>query len=110
MNQGTRHLTRRAFLASMAAVGAVVPIARPSTSTAAVTPLTKAIPKTGERLPVIGMGSWLTFNVGHDKSAREVRVQVLRAFFEAGGGVIDSSPMYGWSEEVIGYCLKRIPR
>lgn len=109
MKQGTRHVTRRAFLASMAALGAVVPFARPSKSTAAVTPLTKAIPKTGERLPVIGMGSWLTFSVGDDKSAREVRVQVLRAFFEAGGGTIDSSPMYGSSEEVIGYCLKRIP-
>ena len=108
MKQGTRHVTRRAFLASMAALGAVVPFARPSTSTAAVTPLTKAIPKTGERLPVIGMGSWLTFSVGDDKSAREVRVQVLRAFFEAGGGTIDSSPMYGTSEAVIGYCLRHI--
>ncbi len=74
----------------------------PSKSTAAVTPLTKAIPKTGERLPVIGMGSWLTFSVCDDKSAREVRVQVLRAFFEAGGGTIDSSPLYGTSEKVIG--------
>ena len=44
MKQGTRHVTRRAFLASMAALGAVVPFARPSNSTAAVTPLTKAIP------------------------------------------------------------------
>ena len=53
MKQGTRHVTRRAFLASMAALGAVVPLARPSKTTAAVTPLTKAIPKTGERLPVM---------------------------------------------------------
>ncbi len=109
MKQGMWHVTRRAFLASMSALGAVGTFARPSTSTAAVTPLTKAIPKTGERLPVIGMGSWLTFSVGDSKSAREVRVHVLRAFFEAGGGTIDSSPMYGSSEEVIGYCLKRIP-
>jgi diketogulonate reductase-like aldo/keto reductase len=108
MKQGTRHVTRRAFLASMAAMGAVVPFARPSKSTAAATPLTKAIPKTNERLPVIGIGSWLTFSVGDDDQARAVRVQVLRAFFEAGGGMIDSSPMYGTSEEVIGYCLARI--
>ena len=108
MKQGTRYITRRAFLASMGAAGAVVPFARPSKSTAATTPLTKAIPKTGDQLPVIGMGSWLTFSVGDDKLAREVRVQVLRAFFEAGGGMIDSSPMYGTSEEVIGYCLARI--
>ncbi len=109
MKQRTRHVTRRAFLASMAAVGAMVPFARPSKSTAAATPLTKVIVKTGERLPVIGMGSWLTFSVGDDESARQVRVRVLRAFFEAGGGMIDSSPMYGTSEEVIGYCLARIP-
>jgi len=108
MKQGTRHVTRRAFLAVMAALGVMVLFARPSKSTAAATPLTKTIPKTDERLPVIGMGSWLTFSVDDDKSAREVRVQVLRAFFEAGGGMIDSSPMYGTSEEVIGYCLARI--
>ena len=109
MKQGTRHVTRRAFLASMAALGATVLSTRPSKSPAATTPLTKAIPKTGEQLPVIGMGSSLTFSVGDDNSVREVRVQVLRAFFEAGGGMIDSSPMYGSSQKVIGYCLKRIP-
>ena len=107
--RGTWRPTRRAFMSSMAAVGAVVPFAHPFKSAAAATPLTKAIPKTGEQLPVVGMGSWLTFSVGDDNSAREVRVQVLRAFFEAGGGVIDSSPMYGTSEEVIGYSLARIP-
>ena len=109
MTQGTRKVTRRAFLASIVALGAAVPFARSSKSTAAVVPLTKAIPKTGERLPVIGMGSWKTFNVGDDSSARDVRVQVIKTFFEAGGGIIDSSPMYGSSEEVIGYCLNRIP-
>jgi len=108
MKQKTRHLTRRAFLASMGALGATLPCVRASTSTAAAMPLTRTIPKTGERVPVIGMGSWLTFSVGDDEAARAVRVQVLRAFFEAGGGVIDSSPMYGSSEEVIGYCLARI--
>lgn len=108
MKQGTRDVTRRAFLASMTALAAVVPFARLSKSAAAAPPLTRAIPKTGEQLPVIGMGSWRTFNVGDDKSAREVRVQVLREFFKAGGGMIDSSPMYGTSEEVIGYCLARI--
>ncbi len=109
MKTTMRHLTRRAFLASMASMGAVLSFACPFKSAAAATPLTRAIPKTGEKVPVIGMGSWLTFSVGDNKSAREVRIQVLRAFFEAGGGMIDSSPMYGTSEEVIGYCLKRIP-
>ena len=70
--------------------------------------LTKKIPVSGEQLPVIGMGSWITFNVGDDKALREERVQVLQHFFDRGGAVVDSSPMYGSSEEVIGYCLERI--
>ena len=101
-------ITRRVFLASLAALGSIVPFARLFGAVAAAPPLTKAIPKTGERLPVIGMGSWLTFSVGDDQPARQVRLQVLRAFFESGGGMIDSSPMYGTSEEVIGYSLARI--
>ena len=70
--------------------------------------ITKPIPATGERLPVIGMGSWLTFDVGDDTALRDARVEVLRTFFAAGGGMIDSSPMYGSSEAVIGYCLERL--
>jgi aryl-alcohol dehydrogenase-like predicted oxidoreductase len=108
MKPATRQLTRRAFLVATAALGAVTSLARPAGSGTAATPLTKAIPKTGERLPVIGMGTWRTFNVGQNQLAREVRVEVLEAFFEGGGGLIDSSPMYGSSEEVIGYCLERI--
>lgn len=57
---------------------------------------------------MIGMGSWLTFDVGDDREALQTRVEVLRTFFEQGGAVIDSSPMYGSSEEVIGYCLERL--
>lgn len=68
----------------------------------------RAIPKTGETLPAVGMGSWLTFAVGEDPEARAQRLQVLRAFFAAGGHLIDSSPMYGTSEAVIGYCLQKL--
>ena len=75
-------ITRRVFLASLAALGSIVPFARLFGAVAAAPPLTKAIPKTGERLPVIGMGSWLTFSVGDDQPAREVRFQVLRAVDE----------------------------
>jgi diketogulonate reductase-like aldo/keto reductase len=70
--------------------------------------LTSAIPSSGERLPVIGMGSWITFNVGSDEKLRAGRLEVLKSFFTTGGALIDSSPMYGSSEDVIGYCLKRI--
>jgi diketogulonate reductase-like aldo/keto reductase len=54
------------------------------------------------------MGSWITFNVGDDPVFRDQRVEVLRTFFDMGGAAIDSSPMYGSSEEVIGYCLERL--
>lgn len=68
----------------------------------------RTIPKSGEQIPAIGMGSWLTFAVGEEAKARAVRVEVLREFFAKGGRLIDSSPMYGTSEEVIGYCLKHL--
>jgi diketogulonate reductase-like aldo/keto reductase len=71
--------------------------------------LTRAMPATGERMPVIGMGSWITFNLGEDRALRDARAEVLAAFFARGGRFVDSSPMYGSSEEVIGYCLARVP-
>jgi diketogulonate reductase-like aldo/keto reductase len=64
--------------------------------------MTRPIPKTGERLPVIGLGTWQTFDVGAAKSAREPLKEVLREFVRLGGSVIDSSPMYGRSESVTG--------
>jgi len=54
------------------------------------------------------MGSWITFDVGDDKAARAERVRVLQAFFDGGGAVVDSSPMYLSSQEVIGHCLAQI--
>ena len=66
----------------------------------------KLIPTSGELLPVIGMGSWQTFDVGNNESHRQSRAAVLQRFFDDGGGLIDSSPMYGSSESVIGACLK----
>lgn len=71
--------------------------------------ITKAIPSTGELIPVIGMGTWITFNVGNNVSARKNCINVLDAFFSSGGRVVDSSPMYGSAEEVMGYALDNIP-
>jgi diketogulonate reductase-like aldo/keto reductase len=59
-------------------------------------------------LPVIGLGSWITFNVGNDRVARDACAEVMRAFFAAGGRMIDSSPMYGSSQDVIGHGLRKI--
>jgi diketogulonate reductase-like aldo/keto reductase len=64
--------------------------------------LTRAIPATGETLPVIGLGTWQVFDVGADAPARAPLRDVLRTFFAAGGRMVDSSPMYGASESVVG--------
>jgi aryl-alcohol dehydrogenase-like predicted oxidoreductase len=100
---------RRQFLALLGALGVAAGGIVPAPSRAAPPDLIRrAIPKTGEKLPVIGMGSWITFNVGDDPALRADRLEVLRTFFDRGGAVIDSSPMYGSSEAVIGHCLARL--
>jgi aryl-alcohol dehydrogenase-like predicted oxidoreductase len=62
----------------------------------------RRIPRTGESLPVVGLGTWQTFDVGAAPSARAPLQKVLLEFAARGGTVIDSSPMYGRSEAVVG--------
>lgn len=108
MQRNNPRSSRRDFLLSIGALPlALSPVSRAAAGSAPM--LKKPIPGSGEQLPVIGMGSWLTFDVGTDAGRRDDRVRVLRTFFETGGAVVDSSPMYGSSEEVIGYCLARLP-
>lgn len=102
-----RHHGRRAVLRALAA-GAGVLALPPWGVARAASVVTKPIPSTGEALPVIGLGTWVTFNVGNDMAARDSCAEVMRAFFRAGGRMIDSSPMYGSAEEVIGYGLKKL--
>lgn len=64
--------------------------------------LTRSIPVSGEKIPVIGLGTWQTFDVGPSATERAPLEAVLREFVAQGGRVIDSSPMYGRSEEVTG--------
>ena len=64
--------------------------------------LFRPIPSTRELLPVIGIGTWQTFDVGSSAADRAPLEEVLKAFAELGGTMIDSSPMYGRSEEVVG--------
>lgn len=68
----------------------------------------REIPASGESIPVIGMGTWQTFDVGSSAAEREPLLKVLRIFLDVGGRVIDSSPMYGRSEEVAGDLLARL--
>jgi len=66
------------------------------------TMLQREIPSTKERLPVVGLGSWIQFDVGKSETERQGLVQVLKSMNRLGGKLIDSSPMYGRAEEVIG--------
>lgn len=100
--------SRRRFLGGMIAAPLAWGWPRWLPAASGSSPIMKPIPVSGEPLPVIGMGSWITFNVGSDARARAQRVDVMRHFFERGGTVIDSSPMYGSSEAVIGHCLREI--
>jgi diketogulonate reductase-like aldo/keto reductase len=91
-------VTRREFMLLFGSISAVAlwPFARASAAPAALA------------LNPIGLGSWGTFNVGADPKGRANVLAVIRAFFAAGGNLIDSSPMYGSSNEVIGAALKQL--
>jgi len=91
-------LTRRAVLRLMAAAAA----ARPAGASSAPAPLERPIPASGEKIPVVGLGTWRTFDVGGSASERDPLAEVLRSFVALGGRVVDSSPMYGAAESVVG--------
>ncbi len=96
---------RRTALARLAtlACGAALP----ATGHAAPGPiLERAIPASGEQIPAVGMGTWLTFDVAPG-AEREARLGVLHEFFTGGGALLDSSPMYGYAEAVLG---EQVPR
>ena len=103
---GSWTTSRRAVLGGLAALPFAGRLAHANLGV----PILRTIPSSGERIPVVGMGSWITFNVGNDSRLRDARAEVLRAFFAQGGKVIDCSPMYGTSAEVIGYGLEKLGR
>lgn len=98
-------MTRReaAKLIGAGAAGMVLPATSPGQAKSeSSTMLTRAIPSSGEGLPVIGLGTWEGFNVHLTPDKEKELGEVLSSLVESGGRVIDSSPMYGRSEEVIG--------
>lgn len=103
--EGRSHsMTRRRFLQGIGAVAAA-PLVPAAPRAASRKPIEKAIPSTGERIPVIGLGTSRTFDVAPGAS-RSALAPVLQAFFDRGGALIDSSPMYGAAEEVVGELLR----
>jgi diketogulonate reductase-like aldo/keto reductase len=97
---------RRRFLQGLAGLGFAMALDPGFAAERA--PLSKPIPSTGERIPLIGVGSWLTFDVSAGTGALGRLQPVLQNFFDHGGRLIDSSPMYGTAERVIGELLPRL--
>jgi diketogulonate reductase-like aldo/keto reductase len=94
------NFTRRNFLRTGAcALGGLL---MPRGSNAANGPLVRLIPKTGEAIPAVGLGTWQVFDVASDAKELAQAKETLKTFAERGGRVIDSSPMYGSSESVTG--------
>jgi len=97
---------RRALLGGIAAALAGIPISLQAEGGGIHC---RAIPADGSLLPVVGLGSWITFDVPPDEvQQRENCTRVIQAFFNANGAMIDSSPMYGYSQDVIGQALRAL--
>ena len=104
---------RDILLAVAGGIAAASGLSQPSKAEKARTSQSSAlieriVPSSGQRLPLVGLGSWITFNVGRDAKLLEASTDVMRAFFAAGGRMIDCSPMYGSSQTTIGYALKSL--
>ena len=102
-----RGVNRRTVLGGLGGAAATLGVGMPDARAQAAIDR-RPIPSTGERIPAVGMGTWITFNVGDDEALRRDRAAVLQKFFDEGGGMVDSSPMYGSSEAVVGWCLERV--
>ena len=101
--------SRRSWIATSAAVLASAGLPRCAFGASdGAGPSTRRIPSSGERLPAVGLGSWITFNVGDDPALLAACAEVVRAFFTEGGRMIDCSPMYGSSQPTIGHALARL--
>jgi diketogulonate reductase-like aldo/keto reductase len=94
-------MRRRTFLRAASAAF----LSASTTALAQPTHLRRSFARSRESIPAVGMGTWLTFDVGEERVLRAQRREVLQRFFAAGGGVIDSSPMYGRAEGLVGDLL-----
>ena len=101
--------TRRDFLSLSALMACAATLSR-STAFAQPRPtmLTRPIPSTNEAVPVVGLGTWQAFDVGADRAELDQRKEVLRVLLEASGKVMNSSPMYGRAEAVVGTLLSEL--
>ena len=108
MNRKNRIISRRDFLGRLGGLAVLAGVRVPLLQAEDHPLIKKIIPASGEPLPVIGVGSSRTFDVDLGLGMHEDLVEVLQTFFDMGGALIDSSPMYGNAEAVIGQLLKRV--
>ena len=99
--------SRRRFLQAGTAA-ALAPLASTCLAATQTNPIKKSIPASGEQLSVIGLGTSRTFDVSSETAAQSPLLEVMRAFFDNGGQLIDSSPMYGNAEAVTGVLLQAL--
>ena len=97
----TTGMTRRGLF-RMVAAGATVLAGGDALGAATQTQLKRSIPRSGELLPAVGLGTSLTFDVGTSPAERAPLREVLQKFVELGGSVVDTAPMYGRAEAVVG--------
>lgn len=103
-----RLFTRREALAMTAALGAAAALRIPPAGAAAASAkplLVRPIPRTGERLPVVGLGTAIVFDIGSDAAQRAERRRVIETLLQGGARLIDTAPSYGAAEDVVGDLL-----
>jgi len=105
MSDRSYHITRRTFILGSGIFAAAIAFAPGGLMGEVRAPIRRAIPSTGEQLPVIGMGTSRTFDATQDSAIGSQLTEVMQVFFESGGRLIDSSPMYGRAESMVGDLL-----
>lgn len=100
-------ISRRKFIGGLFGTWAGITFLPDKLLSKQLRPIKRTIPSSGELLPIIGMGTSRTFDVGSNKETIAQLAVVMRVFFDGGGALIDSSPMYGSSERVLGELLKK---
>jgi aryl-alcohol dehydrogenase-like predicted oxidoreductase len=100
-----RFVSRREFLSLGAGTGIAAALRSAPAPAAAGPILTRSVPRTGERLPVVGLGTAIVFDIGDDAARRAERRAVMQTMLEGGGRVIDTAPSYGTAETVLGELL-----
>ncbi|WP_444998622.1 aldo/keto reductase [Aliikangiella sp. IMCC44359] len=101
-------ITRRELMKLAASLPMMAAVPYSSLAASQSPKIMRKIPSSGELIPAVGMGSYQTFNVAGNEQLKKNLIQVLETFFTAGGRLIDSSPMYGQSESVLGELMSKV--